>query len=86
MALNDAIQRLTTEVATQMQQTADALSQVQQAVNDLQVSQEERDTLQTALDEAAASNQAAADAVNAQADILASDNPEEEPVETPDEV
>lgn len=86
MALNDAIQRLVTEVATQMQQTADALSGVQEALDNLQASESEKEALQAALDEATATNQNAADTINAQADILASDNPAEEPpVEEPTE-
>ena len=84
MELTAATQRLTTEVTTQLQQTADALAALQDAVTSLQTSEQEKAELQARLDEALASNANAVEAINAQADALASDNPVvEEPVEEP---
>lgn len=88
MALNEAVNRLTAEVTTQMQQTADALNGLQEAVDNLSASQAEKEALQAALDQAVASNESAAAAINAQSDVLASDNPpapeEPEPEPEPD--
>lgn len=85
MALNAAVQRLTDEVTLQLQQTADALAQVQDAVDAAAVSASEKAALQAALDEATATNQAATEAINAQADALASDNPVAEEPTDPEE-
>lgn len=84
MALNAALERLGNEVTTQLQQTADALARVQEAVDAAAVSDAEKADLQAALDEAVATNQSATEAINAQADALAADNPVEEPEEPVD--
>lgn len=67
--------RLTEEVTQQMQQTADALASVQAAVDNLGLSEAKVAELQAALDEAVASNSTLQQAVQANIDTLASDDP-----------
>ena len=74
-ALTDALNRLSEEVALELQQLADALSATQAALNDLEVAVGDKAAVQAALDEALAAQSQAVDAINAQADALAADNP-----------
>ena len=84
MALNAALTRLSAEVQTQLEQTAEAIGRVQAAVDALAASEAEKAALQAELDALRAANDAAVEAINAQADALAADNPDEEPDPDPE--
>lgn len=88
--INVALANLTTQVTTQLGQTADAIALAKDATDKLAISETEKADLKAQLDAALAANTAAADAIQAQADALAADNPvveepapvEDVPVET----
>ena len=74
MALNEAIQNLTAEVSTQLEQTAKAISDLRDTVEELTINKAERAELRAQLDVLKQQNEDAATAIQAQADALAADN------------
>ena len=84
MALNEAIQNLTKEVSTQLQQTADAIAQLRSTVESLEINKVQMAELKAQLSAVEEQNTAAAASIQAQADALAADNPVVEPAPEPE--
>ena len=84
MALNEAIQNLTNEVSTQLQQTADAIAQLRSTVESLEINKVQMAELKAQLSAVEEQNDAAAASIQAQADALAADNPVDEPAPEPE--
>ena len=84
MALNEAIQNLTKEVSTQLQQTADAIAQLRSTVESLEINKVQMAELKAQLSAVEEQNDAAAASIQAQADALAADNPVDEPAPEPE--
>lgn len=84
MALNEAIQNLTNEVSTQLQQTADAIAQLRSTVESLEINKVQMAELRAQLSAVEEQNTAAAASIQAQADALAADNPVVEPAPEPE--
>lgn len=84
MALNEAIQNLTNEVSTQLQQTADAIAQLRSTVESLEINKVQMAELRAQLSAVEEQNAAAAASIQAQADALAADNPVVEPAPEPE--
>ena len=84
MALQEAIQNLTNEVAIQLQQTADAIAQLRSSVESLEINKVQMTELKAQLSAVEEQNSAAAASIQAQADALAADNPADEPDPEPE--
>ena len=84
MALQEAIQNLTSEVSTQLKQTADAIAQLRSSVESLEINKVQMAELKAQLSAVEEQNDAAAASIQAQADALAADNPADEPDPEPE--